>query len=174
MPVKKDFEVADKNLHDLKSFDCGKPGMNTFLAKNAVKHNKLGLSRTFVLPGTTPEITKAGQAPVAAYFTLTNSNVLRQEIPAEKSLPRYPIPVILLARLAVDSRYKGKGLGSKTLVYALRKAAALSKAGLPAFGVILDVLDDDALRFYQHFESFKPFTDDPMRLYISMKTVEQL
>lgn len=170
MPTKKDFEAANKGLHDLKGFDCGKPTMNNFLNRNAVKHNELGLSRTYVLP----EPSKVGKAPVSACFTLANSYVLREEIPAEQSLPRYPIPVILLARLAVDNRYKGQGLGAKTLVYALRKALALSEAGLPAYGVILDVLDEDAFSFYQSFGGFKPFTDDPMRLYIPMKTVKQL
>jgi GNAT superfamily N-acetyltransferase len=76
--------------------------------------------------------------------------------------------------LAVDKRYKRTGLGSKTLVYALREAVALSKAGLPAYGFILDVLDEEALGFYQHFELFEPFTDDPMRLFVSMKTLEQI
>lgn len=162
--------AADKSLHNLKGFDCGKPSMNTFLTKFAEKHNKLGLSRTYVLP----DVAKTDKANVAAYFTLTTSGVMREQIPAKQSLPQYPIPVVLLARLAVDNRHKGAGLGGKTLVYALREAVLLSRAGLPTYGLILDVLDDEALGFYQHYELFEPFTDDPMRLFVSMKTLEQI
>lgn len=170
MPLEQAFAAADKSLHNLKGFDCGKSTMNTFLAKFAEKHGKLGLSRTYVLPEKIP----SGKTPVAAYFTLTGSNVTREQISAKQSLPQYPVPVILLARLAVDNRHKGRGLGAKTLVYALREAVALSRAGLPAYGLILDVLDEEALAFYQRFDLFEPFTDDPMRLFVSMKTLEQI
>jgi len=162
--------AVSKSLHNLKSFDCGKPTVNIFLTKFAEKHGKLGLSRTYVLP----ELTESGKAPVAAYFTLTTSNVTREQMPTKRSLPHYPVPVVLKARLAVDSRRKGTGLGGKTLVYALREAVALSQAGLPSFGLILDVLDEDALGFYQHFDLFEPFTGDPMRLFASMKTLKQI
>lgn len=79
-----------------------------------------------------------------------------------------------MTRLAVDARHKSTVLGAKTLVYALREAVALSHAGLPSFGLILNVMDDEALGFYQHFGLFEPFTDNPMRLFVSMKTLEQI
>ncbi len=145
--------------------------MNEFLTRYATKHSKLGLSRTWVLA----EASDSPRRHVAAYYTLAASTVTRADIPAAQSrLPTYPIPTIMLARLAVDNRYQGSGLGAKTLVDALRQAASLSKAGLPAYGLTLDVLDDQALEFYQHFELFEPFTDDPMRLFVPMKTLEQV
>ena len=110
-------------------------------------------------------------AKVVAYYTLSTATVARDVMPVTVSLPRYPIPVILLGRLAIDRHFQGQGLGSKSLVYALRQAVTLSHAGLPAYGLILDVLDEDALRFYQHFDLFKPFTDNPMRLFVPMKTL---
>lgn len=133
-------------------------------------YGKLGLSRTYVLP----EVAASKKSPVAAYFTLATNSVVRDKIPAKQSLPQYPVPVVLIARLAVDNRYKGRGLGSKTLVYALRKAVALNQAGLPTYGLILDVLDEGALGFYQHFGLFEPFTDDPMRLFVPIKTLQQI
>ena len=89
-------------------------------------------------------------------------------------MPGYPVPVVLLARLAVDQQFKKQGLGAKTLVTALRKAAALTTAGLPVHCLVLDVLDKDALTFYQRFEIFKPFTDDPMRLFVPIQLVQQI
>jgi len=165
------FVAADKSCHDLKSFDCGIIVMNDFLSRYAVKHNKLGLSKTYVL---TKRDGGTGKKTIAAYYTLAASTVSRYDIPVAQSLPSYPVPVVMLARLAVDNPYQGKGLGAKSLVYALRQAVNLSQSGLPAYGLILDVLNDDALSFYQQFDLFKPFTEDPMRLFVPMKTLEQI
>ena len=164
---------VDKTTHDLKKFDCGKPGMNFFLSRNAVKHRKLGLSSTWVLTEE-GEPFEGRKLHVAAYYTLCSASVSREEIPAQRSLPAYPVPVVMLARLAVDKQLQGKRLGEKSLVYALRHAVQLCDGGLPAFGLILDVLDEQALGFYQQFEMFRPFEDDPMRLFVSMNSLRQL
>lgn len=169
MRFQRSFVALDVKLHDVKSFDCGKSAMNKFLTKHAAKHAQLGLSKTYVLCSAT----EAGKSTVAAYFTLASAVVSREEIPSV-SLPRYPIPVVLLARLAVDEKFHGLGLGAKTLVYALRQAYELVINGLPAHGLILDVLDENALGFYQAFDTFEPFTLNPMRLFVSMKTIAEL
>ncbi|PUD99108.1 MAG: GNAT family N-acetyltransferase [Candidatus Sedimenticola endophacoides] len=167
------FVAVDKAQHDLKRFNCGKPDMDQFLARFAVKNDLLGISRTWVLPVTEGD-DPLKKAPVAAYYTLASSTVTREEIPTDKTLPGYPVPVVLLARLAVDEQFKGQRLGEKTLITALRKAVELTDAGLPALGLILDVLDEDALGFYQHYEIFEPFTDDPMRLFAPMAVIKQI
>ena len=165
------FVQADARLHDLKSFDCGKASLNEYLRRYAIRNSELGLSRTWVLP----EQSLQPKAPVAAYFTLASSTVLRADLPATvSSLPAYPVPVVILARLGVSLTHQGQQLGAKTLVQALRTARELSERGLPAFGVVLDVLDDDALQFYQHMGMFSPLTDQPKRLFIAMDTIRQL
>lgn len=171
MVLAQSFEVVDASIHDLKGFDCGKEAMNTFLARYALKNMKLGLSRTWVLA--LNDETGRKQS-VSAYYTLASTTVTRESVPFDKRLPGYPVPLVLLARLAVDHRHSGKGLGGKTLVAALRQCAALTEAGLPALGVVLDVLDESALGFYQHYEIFDPFTDDPMRLFVPMAVVRQI
>jgi len=173
-------ELLDKNKHDLKTFDCGKPDMDTFLSRFAFKHSKLGLSSTWVLvkeqnsKNNVKQEKQRAKSEVIAYYTLAASTVIKSGIPTDKSLPHYPIPVVLLARLAVDQKYQGKGLGSKILVTAIRHAVELTDRGLPAYGLVLDVLDDDALKFYQCFDFFEPFTNNPMRLFIGMNSVRQL
>lgn len=173
-------EPLDKNKHDLKTFDCGKPDMDTFLSRFAFKHSKLGLSSTWVLtkePNNKNDVKQEKQrakSEVIAYYTLAASTVVKSGIPTDKSLPNYPIPVVLLARLAVDQKYQGKGLGAKILVTAIRHAVELTDQGLPAYGLVLDVLDDDALKFYQCFDFFEPFTNNPMRLFVGMNSVRQL
>lgn len=141
--------------------------MDEFLKRFAAKHTKLGLSRTWVLP----MISTASKAPIAAYYTLASSTVEKHDIPFDRSLPRQQIAVVLLARLAVDQNLQKHGLGGKTLITALRKSYELTQAGLPALGLVLDVLDEEALEFYRHYEFFLPFPGDPMRLFVPMTTL---
>jgi hypothetical protein len=163
------FALLDTSRHDVKGFSCGKPPMDEFLKRHAARHMKIGVSSTWVLPVLEqPQPTKAR---LAAYYSLTTASVKKEEIPTDQSLPKYPLPVVLLARLAVDQEFSRQGLGGKTLVTALRKAVEVTERGLPAVGLILDVLDEDALAFYRHYEMFEPFTDDPMRLFVSMHTL---
>ena len=173
MAFSQEFVIVDKARHDLKNFNCGKPDMDTYLARFAVKNMQLGLSRTWVLP-TVNENSAVQKTRVAAYYSLASSMLDRESLPTDKNLPGYPVSVVLLARLAVDKIFSGQRLGEKTLITALRKAVELTDTGLPALGVVLDVLDEDALRFYQHYEMFEPFTDDPMRLFVSMNTLKQI
>ena len=172
MPVQQQFVALDHTRFDLKAFDCGKPEMNTFLARYAVKNMGLKLSMTWVLPGA--EMETDTKTPIAAYYTLASSTVVREEIPTDQRLPGYPVPVVLLARLAVDHQFQGQRIGEKTLISALRRGATLTERGLPAMGLILDVLDEDALAFYQKFDLFRPFTDNPMRQFVPMSVVREI
>jgi hypothetical protein len=166
------FVEADPEKHDLKGFDCGKPAMNAYLARYAARNRSIGISRTWVL---TVAVAEAERPKVAAYYTLAGATVARDAIPTDTSrLPAYPVPVILLARLAVDVSFHGRRLGEKTLITALRKSVEIADAGLGAFGVVLDVLDDDALTFYRRFQAFEPIADDPMRLFVPMGTLRQI
>ena len=138
MALSREFVLADKTKHNLKSFDCGKPDMNQYLARFTLRNMGLGLNNTWVLPVINDEQSD-NKSDIAAYFTLATSTVNREAIPTDKKLPGYPIPVVLLARLAVDGKYKKLGLGDKTLITALRKTVELTEAGLPAHCLILDV-----------------------------------
>ena len=172
MTFNQQFVLLDTKQHDLKSFDCGKSEMNLFLSRYADKNRKLGLSSTWVLVEEAEE--DKGKSTIGAYYTLASSTVIRDQIPSTKKLPAYPVPVVLLARLAVNNRFQKQGLGEKTLVSALRQSVFLTDKGLPALGVVLDVLDNDALGFYQKFEVFQSFTNDPMRLFVPMNVIRQI
>ena len=172
MAIQQEFVALNPSHFDVKAFDCGKPDMNSYLERFAAKNMGLKLSMTWVLPA--EELVVEEKTSIAAYYTLASCTVSREEIPTDKRLPGYPVPVVLLARLAVDQRFQGQRLGEKTLVSALRHSVTLTQRGLPAMGLILDVLDEEALAFYQRFELFQAFTDDPMRLFVPMKVVEQI
>ena len=84
---------------------------------------------------------------VAAYYTLASTSVLLNELPAAagKKLPRYPtVPAVLMGRLAVDSGYKGVGLGGALLADAITRAV---RAEIAAYALIVDAKDALAAQF---------------------------
>lgn len=169
-----EFLPLDVRSVNVKQFDCGKSSINTYLRRYAAKNMTLNLNRTFVLPS--PDTQGSTKQRIAAYYTLAHQTVARADIPVHYRLPRYPVPVILLAQLAVDLNFHGQGLGAKTLVHALRRAFRISTSpnGIPSAGVVLDVLDQDALEFYGHFDFFAPMLDKPMKLFVPMKSLASL
>ena len=151
--------------------------MNQFLARHSAKHMAQGLSSSWVLPA---ELPKAGEkTPIAAYYTLAPSTIARADVPVEAglgSMPRYPIPVVRLARLAVSADLQGKRYGEKTLVYALRHAVQMTTQPdhLPAVALVLDILDEDAKGFYDKFELFYEMCDNPMKLFVPMGVLRKI
>ena len=171
MALLQEFVPANKSQQDLKSFRCGKETMDTFLHRFACRDMGLGISTTWVLLDETEEKQKPS---VAAYYTLGSATVKREDIPTAKKHPPYALPVVLLAKLAIDSNFQKQRLGEKVLIEALRHSVTLTKKGLPAIGLILDVLDEDALAFYQRFEIFETLTENPDRLFVPMDVLTQL
>ncbi len=165
-----DFVEVENNKHLVKEFNCGKENMNVFLHKFAAKHAKKGVSRTMVLL-----VDDLGEvkSKIAAYYTLSVETVRREDIPMT-GLPLYPVPTTLLARLAIDNNFQRKGLGTKSLIYALRDAVKLCDKGMPTVGVTLDVLDEDALTFYKSFNFFYEVSNNPMKLFAPMGELRQL
>lgn len=166
-----EFVGLDVKKHHVKEFDCGKSSMNEFLHKFAAKNAQKGVSKTFVLA--MQEGDEKEKQKIAAYYTISVATVSRDDIPT-KGLPRYPIPVTLLARLAIDKKFQRQRLGSKVLIYALRHSVRLADAGMPTVGVALDVFDEEALNFYRSFNFFYDFTNDPMRLYAPMAELRKI
>lgn len=111
------------------------------------------------------------QKDVVGYFSLTMGSVLRSDAPRKlfRGLPAYPVGVALLARLAVDARYQGEGLGGLLLAEALRKAVAAGDAAAARL-VVVDAIDEAAERFYAH-HGFLAIPEHPTRLYRRIKDV---
>jgi GNAT superfamily N-acetyltransferase len=168
----KEFVELDKLLHDRKSFDCGQAELNDFLSGSAVRHREAGISRTMVLP----EDGANKPMGICAYYTLSHTEIKRDVLPVSlaKKLPRYPIPVILIAQLAVHLRTQGNGLGKTTLISALEHALRIDQH-LPSYAVVVDVLNDDIQLFYEQY-GFQILHrhNERTRLFLPMKTVAQL
>ncbi|MDX2029630.1 MAG: GNAT family N-acetyltransferase [Blastocatellia bacterium] len=152
--------------HRREGFDCGEETLNRYLRQYASQHQKKNLGRIYVAM-------EQGQSEVMGYYTLANGSVTFESVPQQKGLPReYPIPVILLARLAVDRTMQGRGLGAVLLFDALKRATKVSQVSA-AYAVIVDALNDAAKAFYLHYQ-FETSLDDPMRLFLPMHDLEAL
>ncbi|GMQ97214.1 MAG: GNAT family N-acetyltransferase [Gammaproteobacteria bacterium] len=168
------FVELDKSIHDRDSFDCGKDELNNFIRTFAARHMEAGVSRTMVLPASQPSAD--GKFPICAFFTIAPSAIERSTLPEaiKKKLPHYPVPVFLLAQLAVHNDYRGQSLGKVTLIRALKYFVDLLEH-LPAYAVIVDCLDEEAESFYRKY-GFEELCDfnGRKRMFLPMQTVLQL
>lgn len=146
--------------HLLDALDCGREELNRFLQRHAWSAQQAHTAQTFVL---------AKDLVVAGYYSLAAGAVTHAEATerARKGLPRHPIPVILLARLAVDTSLQGKGLGAALLKDALIRAAGAADT-IGARALVVHAKDDRAKAFYEHFD-FEASPSDPYHLLLIMK-----
>ncbi len=153
---------------DSAAFHCGKAALDDYIRRYAAQDVRRGLARVFVA---TPD---TDRQQLAGYFTLSAASVSAADLPEPlcRKLPRYPVPVALLGRLAVATTFRGQGLGSILLADALLKVVNASLV-LAVAGIIVDAKDEDAASFYRHF-GFAPLPGQPGRLLLSAKAFPAL
>ncbi|WP_369854560.1 GNAT family N-acetyltransferase [Candidatus Thalassolituus haligoni] len=155
--------MALNHTHELLGFDCGNESLNEWLIKRALKNQISGASRTFVICSGQRVVGYYALATGSVERTLTNSNFAR-------NMPE-PIPVIVLGRLAIDTRWQGKRLGAALLKDALTRVVQVSnQVGIR--GVLVQAISDTAKVFYQQY-GFQPSPTDDMSLLISVKTIRE-
>lgn len=149
--------------HAVESFDCGDEALNRFLIRFALANQRARASRTYVA--------LAGDA-VVGFHTLVVGEVIPEQAPERirKGLARHPIPLMVLARLAVAVEFQGRGLGAALLKDAIsRTLAAAEIAGIRALAV--HAKDERAQSFYAHF-GFRPSPTDPLHLFLLLKDLQ--
>ncbi len=146
------------------SFDCGVEPLNEYLKKYALQNQKKDAARTYVV---TDEENR-----IVGYYTLVFGSVSQEEATSEISagLGKYPIPVILLARLAIEKSEKGKGLGKALTRDALLRAVRASEiAGLRA--VLVHAKDETAKNFYQKL-GFQSAPHNKFHLFMKISDIK--
>ncbi|MDL1979169.1 MAG: GNAT family N-acetyltransferase [Deltaproteobacteria bacterium] len=146
-------------------FDCARPALNQFLQRYALVNQKAGSAQTYVC-------CKDGE--VVGFYSLTVGSVEHEEAPHRvvKGLARHPVPVMLLARLAVDKAHQGKGLGRALLKDALLRTLQVSDiVGIRA--LIVHAKNDVALQWYTEWE-FEPSPTDPFHLFLMLKDLKAI
>lgn len=155
----------DKSV-DRSAFDCDvHPDLNIYIAQQAGQDEKRNISRTFMY-------LKNGS--LVGYYTVANASVLLDELneAQKKKMPRYPMPAVLLSRLAVDQGMQGKGLGQRLMADFLHRVYTVSKQSGVAF-VVVDAKDMSAADYYRIKLGFVPSTNNPLRLVLPTATLIQ-
>lgn len=153
--------------HVRDAFDCGEPELNDFIQRYARQNQDENVGRTWVL-------TRDDDPKVFGFYALTVATVAREQFAADemKRLPRYPVPVAHLGRLAVDESAKGQRLGEHLLMHALEQVHRVSQV-IGIYAVEVRAKNAKAKRFYERY-GFISLRDEPLHLYLSIKKIEAL
>ncbi|MEW6729069.1 MAG: GNAT family N-acetyltransferase [Pseudomonadota bacterium] len=147
------------------AFDCGQPALNHFLQRYALINQKADSAQTFVC---------CLRGDVVGFYSLAVGSVEPAHTPTRvhKGLARHPVPVMLLARLAVDRRHQGKGLGKALLKDALLRT--LQAADIAGIRCLLVHAKDEAARQWYLSWDFEPSPTDPYHLFLLIKDLKAL
>jgi GNAT superfamily N-acetyltransferase len=153
--------------HDLSSFDCGNEALNIYIKKYALQNQKKNAGRTFI-------VTPIESNNIIGYYTLVTGAVSVENAPDQlkKGLGNYPVPIVLIARLAIDKNCQGAGLGKNLLKDAfLRVLQASENIGIRA--ITVKAKDENAVAFYKRYD-FEPLLNSEFDLYILTKNLRAL
>ncbi len=151
--------------HAVEAFDCGHEELNRFLTRYAFISQLSNASQTY--------IGLADGVPIG-FYTLSVGQVFSGDSPSRltKGLAKHPVPIMLLARLAVSLKWQERGIGTGLLKDALRRTAqAADIAGIRALAV--HAKNEKARAFYEHF-NFIPSPTDPYHMFLLLKDVKRL
>ncbi|MEH2262467.1 GNAT family N-acetyltransferase [Nostoc sp.] len=158
------FVPIEKN-HQRDSFDCSYAILNDYLKKYARQNHNKGIAKTFVA------IPASGSLKIDGYYTVSANVIEYESLPEyyHRGMPAYPIPAMLIGRLAVDNSIKGQGLGGELLADAFYRAVRASQE-IGMYAVRVDAIDLQAKEFYLKYE-FIPFQDNELSLFLPMATI---
>lgn len=157
------IEKLDRS-HAVDAFDCGEPALTRFLTRFALSSQQSNAAATYV---------GLADDQVIGFYSLVVGEVQYEGAPERltKGLAQHPVPLMLLARLAVDQAWQGRGIGAGLLKDAmLRTLQAADIAGIRALAV--HAKDEGARAFYQHFD-FIDSPSDPLHLFLLIKDLRR-
>ena len=150
--------------HELSAFTSREPALDQWLKRRALKSQQSGAARTYVLA--------TEKLRVIGYYSLVVGSVSRARAPGRvrRNMPD-PVPIMLLARLAMDNDWQGQGLGCGLLQDAVhRTIQAADIAGIRA--ILVHAISMEAKRFYQYF-GFRPSEVEDMTLMATLAELKQ-
>jgi predicted N-acetyltransferase YhbS len=152
-----------RQTHVRGRFDCGDEALNRFIRQYARQQQTRGLNCSYVA------LPEAGET-VVGFYSLSAGSVAFSELDAALKLPRYPIPVARLGRLAVDRAWQGQGVGQALLAHAFQLIIALS-GQIGIYAVVVDAKHEQAKAYYQQL-GFIPCQDQTLTLYLPVATLQ--
>jgi len=156
-----------EKAHDRTGFACGAPELDRYIREQASQDARRDVARVFAA-------THGQSQTVLGFYSLGASSFRRERLPLAqaKRLPHYPVPAVLLGRLAVDQTAQGKGLGALLLMDALHRVLLASQT-LAVHAITVNARDAAAAAFYRKY-GFIAFVDDARQLVLPMATLRQL
>lgn len=154
--------------HQAARFECGREQLDRWLRAYAGQGQRRDTARTFV-------VCRRGKADVVGCYTLVASRVEQDEATGEVrrgTSKHFPIPICLIARLAVHRSEQGTGLGRSLLLDALQRTERASRS-VAMRAVLVHATDEKGAAFYAHF-GFKPSTAAPQTLMVPMEAVRRV
>jgi ribosomal protein S18 acetylase RimI-like enzyme len=152
----------------LKAFSCGIHALDEYLGRYAKNHEKINLSRTFVLCGSeeTPE-------KILGYYTVCNAQIAIEDLPEShrQKLPRFPIPASRLCRLAVDQSFQQQGIGQHLLMDAMNRILHANKS-IASHCMVVDAKNPQARKFYLKY-GFIPLMENGLSLFLPLETLKK-
>ena len=151
----------DPALHDAADFDCGNELLNRWLTRYARQSDRRDAARTFIITDL--------EGAVRGYYALVAGQLHHEGATPpvrQGQSPNFPIPVALLARLAVDSLHQGQGVGAALLLDALARVQVASTE-VAVRAVVVHAIDDQAAAFYRRF-GFRALADTPRTLMVTL------
>jgi GNAT superfamily N-acetyltransferase len=151
-----------QRTHVVEAFNCGQPELDRFLARHALQAQQANSSQTYIA---------IGDGEVIGFYTIVAGEVRHADAPERvvKGMPRHPIPLLVLARLAVHTKAQGRGIGAGLLLDALGRTLQVAEMiGVRALAV--HAKDDRAIAFCRHF-GFAPSPTDARHMFMLIKDI---
>jgi GNAT superfamily N-acetyltransferase len=151
--------------HDREAFDCGEPALNEFLQRHARKSHDLGGAKTFLA------IEDADNKTILGFYSLSPASIEYARPPdiVRRRLARYDVPAFRLARLAVDRKVQGLGLGGQLLLAAGRRCL-LAAAEVGGVALLIDAKNEKVAGWYASYGAV-PLADTPLTLLLPLATI---
>ena len=130
--------------HVLSGFDCGSTALNDWLVRRALTNQSSGTSRTWV-------VVEVETSQVVAFYASSTASILRSSAPKKigRNQPE-EMPAVLLARMGVDSRHQGRGLGAALLKHFMLKAIEVAQS-VGVRVLLIHAKNENAKNFYEHY-----------------------
>lgn len=159
-------EEPIKKRHDRETFDCGEESLNEFLRRYARKSHESGGAKTFLA------IDDADKKTVLGFYSLSPASVEYSRTPdvIRRGLARHDVPGFRLARLAVDLRVQGQGIGGQLLLAAARRCL-LASAEVGGVVLVIDAKNERVAGWYAGYGAV-PLLDAPLSLLLPLATIE--
>jgi GNAT superfamily N-acetyltransferase len=159
-------EEAISKRHNREAFDCGEEALNEFLRRHARKSHDLGGAKTFLA------IDDSDNETIHGFYSLSPASVAYAATPevVRRGLARYDVPAFRLARLAVDRKAQGQGIGGQLLLAAGRRCL-LASAEVGGVALLIDAKNDKVAGWYASYGAV-PMLDVPLTLLLPLKTIE--